>query len=211
MHFFEDDIEASPFYFAWAKWAILMYRYGPDSRRQTAQKLFGVSLIQQKTSELDRATGRILWSASDILGHIKVFDSTSPYLSQVPSSWGAVYFPEVWREFHDYIQIRDTEQLIELNYGNGHAQCRFRRLGRELETVPDRAHLPEGLHHDVSRIQGFYLTFNKSRRARDCEYIEATMEPLRLIMKRISLALAHRSQEASSAQSSPRAAIDADK
>lgn len=29
--FFEDDIEASPFYFAWAKYAILLYREGSES------------------------------------------------------------------------------------------------------------------------------------------------------------------------------------
>lgn len=109
--FFEDDIEASPYYFAWAKWAILMYRYGPDSLGEAARNVYGISLIQQKTSELDRKTGRILWDATSHLENSR-YDPISPYLSQVPSSWGAVFFPQIWREFHDFIQIRDNEDFI---------------------------------------------------------------------------------------------------
>lgn len=30
----------------------------------------------------------------------------TPYLSSVPCSWGAVYFPEHWREFHTYLSAR---------------------------------------------------------------------------------------------------------
>ena len=30
----------------------------------------------------------------------------SPYLLQVPCSWGAVYFPEHWNEFHSYVKMR---------------------------------------------------------------------------------------------------------
>lgn len=33
-------------------------------------------------------------------------DPSSPYLSQVPCSWGAVYFPQAWREFHSYLVHR---------------------------------------------------------------------------------------------------------
>lgn len=113
--FFEDDIEASPFFYAWAKWAILMYRYGPDAPTEPAKNIFGISLIQQMTSELDRATGRIMWSAFEELKKLGSHDQYSPYLSQVPSSWGAVYFPEHWREFHDYIQVRDGEEIVPMN------------------------------------------------------------------------------------------------
>lgn len=114
--FFEDDIEASPYFYAWAKWAILMYRYGPDAGTEPAKNLLGVSLIQQMTSELDRATGRIMWSAGQEIRKLGgKFDEQSPYLSQVPSSWGAVYFPEHWREFHDYIQVRDGEEIVPKN------------------------------------------------------------------------------------------------
>lgn len=109
--FFEDDIEASPYFYAWAKWGILMYRYGPDKDTESARNMYGISLIQQKTSELDAKTGRILWNAASRLQDTK-YSPIMPYLSQVPSSWGAVYFPETWREFHDYIQIRDSQEVI---------------------------------------------------------------------------------------------------
>jgi hypothetical protein len=36
-------------------------------------------------------------------------DSRTPYLSQVPCSWGAVYFPEHFQEFHDYLALRLSE------------------------------------------------------------------------------------------------------
>ncbi|KIP10034.1 hypothetical protein PHLGIDRAFT_39319, partial [Phlebiopsis gigantea 11061_1 CR5-6] len=36
----------------------------------------------------------------------------TPYLSQIPCSWGAVYFPEHWREFHDYLAARLSGHLL---------------------------------------------------------------------------------------------------
>ncbi|KDN42827.1 hypothetical protein RSAG8_06581, partial [Rhizoctonia solani AG-8 WAC10335] len=36
----------------------------------------------------------------------------TPYLSQVPCSWGAVYFPEHWREFQQYLSLRLSEHVI---------------------------------------------------------------------------------------------------
>lgn len=38
----------------------------------------------------------------------------TPYLSQIPCSWGAVYFPEQWREFHDYLSTRLSGDLPNL-------------------------------------------------------------------------------------------------
>ncbi|KAF9557319.1 hypothetical protein CPC08DRAFT_640341 [Agrocybe pediades] len=42
-------------------------------------------------------------------------NADTPYLSQVPCSWGAVYFPEHWREFHDYLSLRLTETALTLD------------------------------------------------------------------------------------------------
>ncbi|OJA19923.1 hypothetical protein AZE42_03770 [Rhizopogon vesiculosus] len=39
-------------------------------------------------------------------------NSSTPYLSQIPCSWGAVYFPEHWREFHDHLFIRLFENVV---------------------------------------------------------------------------------------------------
>lgn len=108
----EDDTEVSPYFFAWLKFTILNYRYTTKGRTQS-QRMFGVSLYQQKNVEL-RMEGR-----RDFDAH-KLFDSVSlpfntPYLSQVPCSWGAAYFPEVWREYYDYLSIRLSETSIEIS------------------------------------------------------------------------------------------------
>lgn len=61
--------------------------------------------------------GRRHFDARTVFQEQRLNPST-PYLSSVPCSWGAIYFPEHWREFHDYITIRlsalslDIEQWI---------------------------------------------------------------------------------------------------
>ena len=112
--FFEDDVEASPFFFAWAKWAILMHRYGQDRNLEVSKNIYGISLIQQNILELDSAIGPVPWSAADRLKNASSCP-TMPYLSQIPSSRGALYFPEHWREFRDYVQIRDSEGMLPLD------------------------------------------------------------------------------------------------
>ncbi|KAI0320871.1 hypothetical protein OF83DRAFT_1052265 [Amylostereum chailletii] len=99
----EDDVELSPLFFAWTKLAILRYRYGREKHQ--SQGLFGVSLYQQKNVEL-RPEGRIPFNARQLFSTAGLPHSNTPYLSQIPCSWGAVYFPEHWREFHDYLSIR---------------------------------------------------------------------------------------------------------
>ncbi|KAF0459330.1 glycosyltransferase 2 [Gigaspora margarita] len=98
----EDDIEVSPFYYIWTKYIILKYRYGND--RNLVGRMFGISLYNMPISELNMA-GRQLFNATKILQNTK-YPNQSPYLSQVPCSWGALYFPEIWREFHDYLNAR---------------------------------------------------------------------------------------------------------
>src|ERR1700761_94804 len=44
-----------------------------------------------------------------VLSESGVRDTNTPYLSQVPCSWGAVFFPEHWQEFHDYLSLRLSE------------------------------------------------------------------------------------------------------
>ncbi|KAF5347157.1 hypothetical protein D9758_011092 [Tetrapyrgos nigripes] len=84
-------------FYAWSKLTILRYRTYPN--------LFGVSLYQPKNVEL-HASGRKAFKLSDVVpSHIP----DSPYLSQIPCSWGAVYFPRHWREFHNYIALRLSE------------------------------------------------------------------------------------------------------
>ena len=80
--FFEDDIEASPLWYRFAKAGILEYR-GKDP------KLLGVSLFRPIHDELTEKG-------------MKFNTHNKPYLLQQPCSWGAVYFPGPWRRFRDW-------------------------------------------------------------------------------------------------------------
>ena len=82
-----------------------------------APQLFGISLYQQKHLEL-RLEGRHSFNARATFASMGLNDPSTPYLSQIPCSWGAVYFPEHWREFHAYLSFRlseyawDTDQVV---------------------------------------------------------------------------------------------------
>ncbi|KAJ7695182.1 hypothetical protein B0H17DRAFT_1198872 [Mycena rosella] len=107
----EDDVELSPLFYAWIKMGILRYRYGEG--RSPAAQLFGISLYQQKNIEL-HPEGRKAFDPRRLFAKNNVPDPSTPYLSQIPCSWGAVYFPEHWREFHDYLAARLSESTMEI-------------------------------------------------------------------------------------------------
>jgi hypothetical protein len=109
--FLEDDVEVSPLFYAWLKFTVLRYRYSSAQKNQ-ATRLFGVSLYQPKNIEL-RPEGRQPFDAH-ILFEELALPLDTPYLSQVPCSWGAVYFPEIWREYHEYLAIRLSEVSLEI-------------------------------------------------------------------------------------------------
>ena len=111
--FLEDDVEVSPHFYAWLKYTILCYRYGPLSIRAKAKRMLGVSLYQPKNIEL-RPEGRQKFDAHSIFSELSI-PPTLPYLSQIPCSWGAAYFPEQWREFHDFLSLRLGEITMELS------------------------------------------------------------------------------------------------
>lgn len=90
----------------------LNYSYG--RRSINSDRLFGVSLYQQKSIEL-RPSGREPFSASSLLDSVDHPHSNSPYLSQIPCSWGAVYFPEHWRLFHAYLIDRLSEHTYPID------------------------------------------------------------------------------------------------
>ncbi|CAG8790757.1 5032_t:CDS:1, partial [Dentiscutata erythropus] len=99
------DIEVSPFYYIWAKYTVLKYRYGID--QNLVGRMFGISLYNIKMNEFN-LTGRKKFQPAEILEDT-IYSNQSPYLSQVPCSWGALYFPEIWREFHYYLTARLTD------------------------------------------------------------------------------------------------------
>lgn len=75
--------------------------------------MFGISLYQQKNLELP-AEGRRPFNAGLLFNLSGTYPPSMPYLSPVPCSWGAVYFPEHWREFHDYLAIRLSEFSMKI-------------------------------------------------------------------------------------------------
>jgi hypothetical protein len=104
----EDDIEVSPLFYTWIKYNILHYRY---SKRDTGyDRIYGISLYSPRNLEL-LPEGRIEFDPNDVLLP-NDFSPRTPYASQVPCSWGAVYFPEHWREFHHYL----TTRLMDLHH-----------------------------------------------------------------------------------------------
>ncbi|KAF9499400.1 hypothetical protein BDN71DRAFT_1383958 [Pleurotus eryngii] len=107
----EDDVELSPLFYAWVKMTVLRYRYG-DTRNRSPQ-LFGISLYQPKNIEL-RPQGRQPFDARKLFSRYGHPNPSIPYLSQIPCSWGAVYFPEHWREFHSYLSARLAEVYMNL-------------------------------------------------------------------------------------------------
>jgi hypothetical protein len=125
----EDDVELSPLFYAWIKMSLLRYRYAPllshfyqpvilvyiryGEEMNKSPQLFGISLYQQKIIEL-RPEGRKPFNARKIFAE-HCLPTTLPYLSQIPCSWGAVYFPQHWREFHAYLSWRLSEFTIKIN------------------------------------------------------------------------------------------------
>ena len=82
---------------------LLLDRYGKEVDR--SPRLFGISLYQQIALELHPA-GRRRFDARATLAAAGAPHPDAPYLSQVPCSWGALYFPEHWREFYAYLAAR---------------------------------------------------------------------------------------------------------
>lgn len=89
------------------------FRY--DDIRNISPKLFGISLYQQKHLELP-LPGRRPFDAKELFAANNLPYPDTPYLSQVPCSWGAVYFPEHWREFHSYLSIRLAQLALPLSH-----------------------------------------------------------------------------------------------
>ncbi|GAV75880.1 hypothetical protein CFOL_v3_19356 [Cephalotus follicularis] len=97
----EDDIEVSPYYYLWIKYALLAYHYDPQV---SLPELSSVSLYTPKIVEVVKE--RPKWNATEFFKRIH---PNTPYLHQLPCSWGAVFFPKQWREFYVYMNMRFTE------------------------------------------------------------------------------------------------------
>lgn len=108
----DDRIELSNSFYIWLKHTLLKYRYVQEQQQQQQIRLFGISLYSPRIIDTDPSGRQLLISPKP----------SSPYLMQVPNSiGGALYFPEYWREFHDYITARLTDQAtVKRGSGNPH-------------------------------------------------------------------------------------------
>ncbi|KAL5990612.1 hypothetical protein ACLOJK_011515 [Asimina triloba] len=97
----EDDIELSPYYYLWIKYSLLAYHYDPQI---ALPELASISLYTPRIVEVVKE--RPKWNATDFF---RTKHPNTPYLHQLPCSWGAVFFPKQWREFYVYMNMRFTE------------------------------------------------------------------------------------------------------
>ncbi|GLJ49278.1 hypothetical protein SUGI_1041310 [Cryptomeria japonica] len=97
----EDDIEVSPFYYMWLKYALLAYHYDPQV---SLPELNAIALYTPRVIEVVKE--RPKWNATEAF---KAVHPNTPYLHQLPCSWGSLFFPQKWREFYKYMNMRYTD------------------------------------------------------------------------------------------------------
>ncbi|CAM9498404.1 unnamed protein product [Pylaiella littoralis] len=107
----EDDVEISPHFYAWSKWATLTYQYGAPS--DFMRDMYGVSLYTPRVDELGRT--RKVYDSNKLIAGQTGGALYSPYLHQLPCSWGGLYFPETWMEYRLYLGARLREDHVSVN------------------------------------------------------------------------------------------------
>mmetsp|Transcript_38396 Transcript_38396/g.62889 ORF Transcript_38396/g.62889 Transcript_38396/m.62889 type:complete len:694 (+) Transcript_38396:222-2303(+) len=105
----EDDIEVSPFFFVWCRYALMTYKYGAAADSHPG--LFGVSLYTPRRNEL--VHGKPRWNSNWYFWE-KAKSWTTPYVQPLPCSWGAMYFPAAWMSFHRYLQYRMANPSVKV-------------------------------------------------------------------------------------------------
>jgi hypothetical protein len=108
----EDDIEVAQSYYVWAKANVLRYRYTP-SRDATERKffahLFGISLYTPRIQEMTFPRQKF---RPDQRFNSSAYEPNTAFLWQLPCSWGALYFPDKWLEFREYLFKRTTKMTL---------------------------------------------------------------------------------------------------
>ncbi|RKP21720.1 hypothetical protein ROZALSC1DRAFT_20288 [Rozella allomycis CSF55] len=100
--FLEDDIEVSKYYFGFILMNINRYVFRENA--DVLSKMMGISLYTPRWNEIVHPP--LKWIPSDIVQNSTLF------MFQIPCSWGAVYFPKVWREFKEYYDWRTSEVAV---------------------------------------------------------------------------------------------------
>jgi len=111
----EDDIELSPYFYIYLKLALLLYAYADADAAPSphAEQLLGISLYTPRLVEVRMPRRRIdlhselRGGGAAHLGGSAPREYTQPvHLQQLPCSWGSLFFPAPWREFHRYMRRR---------------------------------------------------------------------------------------------------------
>ena len=117
--FLEDDIEVSPFFTDWIVYA--MDTYTADAHLDP--RLVGISLYTPRVTETYLVNGsKPRFDGNRLSAELFKGDRYVPLLMQTPCSWGALYFPQHWRDFLSYLQTRitsETQFVIEGSRTNG--------------------------------------------------------------------------------------------
>ena len=104
----EDDIEVSPFFYLYLKQALLTYVYASRADGggggEPPSNLLGISLYTPRLVEIRMPRHRI--DLHDFLHAGNGGGGGSLFLQQLPCSWGSLFFPRPWHEFHDYMNQR---------------------------------------------------------------------------------------------------------
>lgn len=88
----EDDLEVSPYYYAWLRTMHSMVHASSFSHR-----VFGISLYTPRVIETTNPFQKY-YPDAELPG--------TAYLHQLPCSWGALQFPGPWMRFHTYMSHR---------------------------------------------------------------------------------------------------------
>lgn len=85
----------------WLKYALMQYYYNPNVH---LPELNSIALYTPRVVEVVKE--RPHWNATDFFSPVH---PNTPYLHQLPCSWGALFMPARWREFYKYMGMRFTE------------------------------------------------------------------------------------------------------
>jgi len=94
---FEDDVIVSPSYFQWLLIVVDKYSRNPDCRDSNLVGFSFSPLIYQEMYLPFHP-----WRVEEFMGDTK----SAVYLSSVPSSWGAAYWADHWKQFDAFVNVR---------------------------------------------------------------------------------------------------------
>jgi len=97
---FEDDVIPSPLYFQWLLKILNEYNLWRATDRDPS--LLGISLSPVRVNEIIHPFQN--WRAHELFPEAEY----PVYLNGLPSSWGAVFWGNVWRQFLEFDHIRES-------------------------------------------------------------------------------------------------------